>query len=293
MQGMQRCRTMTRLLWTAGVLSTLALIVSIADTAVADTDTIPRTADGRPDFSGIWQAMGNADWNIEPQAADHGPDYRFGAIGALRPSLGVVQGGPLPYTEEALSRRQANREDWLALDPLVKCFMPGVPRANYLPFPFQIVQSPDHVVMAYEFASAMRIVYMDRPDFDAPVDAWMGHSRGHWEGDTLVIRVTDLMPYTWFDHAGNFHSDELEVIERYTLESPTLIRYEAEIHDSKTFTRPWTMKMPLYRRMEANAQLLEFKCVEFAEELIYGYLSRDPDPDIEPPRGMPFAVPVP
>lgn len=254
----------------------------------ADAQDIPRTADGKPDFNGIWQTMNNANWNIEPQAASHGPDYRFGAIGALRPSLGVVQGGPLPYTDEALATREANREDWLALDPLVKCYMPGVPRANYLPFPFQIVQSTDHIVMAYEFASAMRIVYVDRPDFDAPVPGWMGHSRAHWEGDTLVIRVTDFMPYTWFDHAGNHHSDQLEVIERYTLQGPNLIRYQAEIHDPLTFTRPWTLEMPLYRRMEDNAQLLEFKCVEFAEELIYGHLSRDAGPDREPPRGTPF-----
>ncbi len=249
---------------------------------------IPRLPDGTPDLSGLWQTMSNANWNIEPQAADHGPDYRWGALGAIRPSLGVVRDGPLPYRQEALEERDANREDWLALDPVVKCYMPGVPRANYMPFPFQIVQSTDHISMAYEFASAMRIVYMDRPDFDAPVPAWMGHSRGHWEDDTLVIRVTDFMPHTWFDHAGNHHSEQLEVIERYTMESPNLIRYEAEIHDPETFTRSWTMELPLYRRMEDNAQLMEFKCVEFAEELIYGHLSRDADPDREPPRGLPF-----
>lgn len=268
---------------------TCCLITALGMVA-AHADDIPRMPGGTPDLSGIWQTMNNANWNIEPQAADHGPDYRWGAIGALRPSLGVVEDGPLPYTEEALAQRDANRDDWLALDPVVKCYMPGVPRANYLPFPFQIVQSPEHITMAYEFASAMRIVYMNRPDFDAPVPAWMGHSRGHWEDDTLVIRVTDFMPHTWFDHAGNHHSDQLEVIERYTMESPNLIRYEAEIRDPETFSRPWTMTMPLYRRMEENAQLLEFKCVEFAEELIYGHLSRDADPDREPPRGLPFNI---
>lgn len=269
---------------------TTSLLIVLLYAVPAGAQEIPRLPDGTPDLSGLWQTMSNANWNIEPQAADHGPDYRWGAIGAVRPSLGVVQDGPLPYTDEARAVRDANREDWLALDPLVKCYMPGVPRANYLPFPFQIVQSSDHITMAYEFASAMRIIYMDRPDFDAPVSAWMGHSRGHWEGDTLVIRVTDFMPYTWFDHAGNHHSDQLEVIERYTMESPNLIRYQAEIRDPQTFTRPWTMEMPLYRRMEDNAQLLEFKCVEFSEELIYGHLSRDADPDREPPRGLPFNI---
>lgn len=256
---------------------------------VAAAQEIPRTADGRPDFNGIWQALSNAHWSIEPQAADHGPDYEWGAIGAVRPSVGVVQDGPLPYTEEGRERQQANREDWLALDPLVKCYMPGVPRANYLPFPFQIVQSGEQIVMAYEFASAMRIIYMDRPDFEAPVDAWMGHSRGHWEDDTLVVRVTDQVANTWFDHAGNHHSSELEVIERYTLQGPDHLLYEAEIHDPEVYTRPWTLELPLYRRVEDNAQLLEFKCAEFAEELLYGHLSKDADEDREPPRGTPFS----
>ncbi|MEX1197508.1 MAG: hypothetical protein WEB57_06585 [Pseudohongiellaceae bacterium] len=278
---------MVALLHRALTASGLAALLCLTP---ASAQEIPRLPDGTPDLSGLWQTMTNAGWNIEPQAADHGPDPEWGAIGAVRPSLGVVQDGPLPYTEEALAERDANRDDWLALDPVVKCYMPGVPRANYMPFPFQIVQSTDHITMAYEFASAMRIIYMDRPDFDAPVSAWMGHSRGHWEDDTLVIRVTDFMPYTWFDHAGNHHSDQLEVIERYTMESPNLIRYQAEIRDPETFTRPWTMEMPLYRRMEDNAQLLEFKCVEFAEELIYGHLSRDADPDREPPRGLPFNI---
>lgn len=259
----------------------------------ANASEIPRTADGKPDMNGLWQALGSTHWNIEPSAAKAGPDFRMGAIGAIPATLGVVQDGPLPYTPEAQAQKKANAAEWHALDPVGKCYMPGVPRANYMPFPFQIVQSPEHTVMAYEFASAMRIVYMDQPDFDGPVPAWMGHSRGHWDGDTLVIRVTDFMPYTWFDHAGNHHSDQLEVIERYTMENPNLIMYEAEIRDEQTFTRPWTMRLPLYRRMDENAQLLEFKCVEFAEELIYGYLNKDAPPDRVPPRGMPFTIQEP
>jgi hypothetical protein len=261
-----------------------------AQFVAAQSDELARTADGKPDLSGLWQALGNNHWNIEPAAASAGPDWRLGAIGAIPATLGIVQNGALPYTPAALAARQTNQAEWLALDPLVKCYMPGIPRANYLPFPFQIVQSGDHMVMAYEFASAMRIVYMDRPDFDGPVPAWMGHSRGHWEGDTLVIRVTDFMPYTWFDHAGNHHGEQLEVIERYTPAGPNVIMYQAEIRDPETYTRPWTMQFPLYRRLEANAQLLEFKCVEFAEELIYGYLNKDAPPDRVPPRGLPFTI---
>ncbi len=280
------------------LLANLAFICCIGTTFGATlgtsiptfADDMPRTPDGKPDLSGLWQSMTRAHWNIEPSAAKAAPQWDMGAWGAAPASLGVVEGGPLPYTEEGLSTRNANQADWLALDPLVKCYMPGVPRANYLPFPFQIVQSDDHIAMAYEFASAMRIVYMDQPDFDGPVPAWMGHSRGHWEGDTLVIRVTDFMPYTWFDHAGNHHSDQLEVIERYTPQGENLIMYEAEIRDPVTYTRPWTMQFPLYRRQETNAQLLEFKCVEFAEELIYGYLNKDAPEDRSVPKGLPFSI---
>jgi len=131
--------------------------------------------------------------------------------------------------------------------------------------------------MAYEFASASRIVYMNRPDFEAPVFSWMGHSRGQLEGDTLVIRVTDQMPETWFDHAGNHHSDALVVTERYSHIGPDTLMYEATLQDPNTYTEPWTIRFPLYRRLDENMQLLEFKCVEFAEELIYGHLRRQPD----------------
>ena len=181
------------------------------------------------------------------------------------PRLAVVEEAS---PAEARAKQQANKADWLALDPVVKCYMPGVPRANYLPFPFQIIQSPQHVIMAYEFASANRIVYMDQPDFQAPILSWMGHSLGRFEGDTLVIDVTDQVPDTWLDHAGNHHSDELKVVERYTLTGPNTVMYEATLEDPNVYTEPWTISYPLYRRLEANAQLLEYKCVEFTEELI-------------------------
>lgn len=238
----------------------------------ADAGDIPRTADGKPDFNGLWQALGNNHWGIEPHNARMGPDYRWGALGAIPAGLGVVEGGEIPYTPEARALQQENQADWLARDPVVKCYMPGVPRANYMPFPFHIVQSPEHLIMAYEFASASRVVYMDRPDFAAPVPSWMGHSLGRWEGDTLVIDVTEQMPDTWLDHSGNHHTEQLKVTERYTHLGRDVIEYEVTLEDPGVYTRPWTMKMPLYRRMDENAQLLEFKCVEFAEELIYGHL---------------------
>lgn len=241
---------------------------------VAAQSAIPRTADGNPDFNGIWQALGSANWDIEPHAADFGPVVELAAIGAIPAGLGIVSGGEIPYTTAARAQQQANKADWLALDPVVKCYMPGIPRANYLPFPFQIIQSPAHIVVAYEFASASRIVYMDQPDFEAPLLSWMGHSRGHFEGDTLVIDVTDQMPDTWLDHAGNHHTDALRVTERYTHIGPNAVMYEATLEDPNVYTRPWTVSFPLYRRLDENMQLLEFKCVEFAEELIYGHLRK-------------------
>ncbi|MEZ7831585.1 MAG: hypothetical protein QMC06_08535 [Gammaproteobacteria bacterium] len=254
----------------AAPLLVMLSIISVA----AESDLVPRTADEKPDFNGIWQAIGSAHWDVEPHAADFSPLVELGAIGAIPAGLGIVEGGGIPYTSQARAKAQENRADWLSLDPVVKCYMPGVPRATYLPFPFQIIQSPEHVVMAYEFASASRIVYMDRPDFEAPILSWMGHSRGHFEGDSLVIDVTDQVPDTWLDHAGNHHSDALRVTERYTHMGPNTLMYEATLEDPNVYTQAWTMKFPLYRRLDENMQLLEFKCVEFTEELIYGHLRK-------------------
>ena len=233
-----------------------------------------RTPDGNPNLNGIWQALGSAHWDIEGHSARHGAIVKLGALGAIPGGMGVVEGGEIPYKPEALAKKKENQENWVELDPAIKCFMPGIPRATYMPFPFQIVQTPEHILIAYEFASASRVVYMQRPDFEAPVDAWMGHSRGHWDGESLVIDVTALIDQTWFDSSGNHHSDALHVVERYTPISPNALMYEATIEDPNVFTRPWKISMPLYRRLEKNAQLLEFKCVEFAEELMYGHLRK-------------------
>lgn len=243
----------------------------------SDHNGTPRLANGEPDFNGIWQAIGSAHWNIEPHAADFPPQPELGAFGAVPAGLGIVVGGEIPYTAAARAQQQENKADWLALDPVVKCYMPGIPRANYMPFPFQIVQSPEHIIFAYEFASASRIVYMDRPDFVAPVYSWMGHSLGRIEGDSLVIEVTDQMPDTWFDHAGNHHTEDLRVTERYTHMGPNTLMYEATLEDPNVYTQPWTVRFPLYRRLDENMQLLEFKCVEFTEELLYGHLRKQPE----------------
>ena len=193
----------------------------------------------------------------------------------MPPSLGVVEGGEIPYKPEALARRKQNQQDWLNLDPEIKCYLPGVPRATYMPYPFQILQSASALTFVYEYAGAVRNVFLNDPG-PAPADSWMGKSVGRWEGDTLVIDVTDLNDQTWFDRAGNFHSDKLHVVERYARTSPDVMSFEATIEDPIVFTRPWKISMPLYRRQEKNAQLLDFKCVEFVEELLYGQYRKRP-----------------
>ncbi len=258
---------------------TVVAVVSLALTSAAASSPeykAPRTPDGHPDLNGIWQALGTAHWDIEGHAARPGPIVALGAVGAIPAGLGIVEGGEIPYQPWALEKKKENFENWLTLDPVVKCYLPGVPRTTYLPFPFQIVQTAEHILIAYEFASATRVIYMNRPDFESPIDSWMGHSRGHWEGETLVVDVTSQVPDTWFDSSGNFHSEALHVVERYTPMSPNALLYEAAIEDPKVFARPWKIKMPLYRRLEENAQLLEFKCVEFVEELMYGRFRKKP-----------------
>jgi hypothetical protein len=256
--------------------SALALCLLLASVVAARAQEFvaPRTPDGKPDLNGIWQAVGAAHWDVEAHNARKGPVVELGALGAIPAGLGVVEGGDIPYQPEALQKRDANRTDWLKLDPAIKCYMPGIPRATYMPFPFQIVQTEATILMAYEFAGASRIVYLDRPDFESPADMWMGHSRGHWEGETLVVDVTSQVPDTWLDSSGNFHSEKLHVVERFTAKSPYHLLYEVTLEDPAVYTRPWKMSMPLYRRIDTNMQLLEFKCIEFAEELMYGHLSK-------------------
>ncbi len=246
-----------------------------------------RTPDGNPDLNGIWQAMGSAHWDLEAHAARHGPVEALGALGAIPAGLSVVEGGTIPYRPETLKQRDENRKNWLKLDPAVKCYMPGIPRATYMPFPFQIVQTPDAMLFAYEFASTSRVVRLDRPGSEALAPSWMGYGLGRWEGDTLVVDVTAQVAGTWFDSSGNFHSENLRVEERYTPTGPNTLRYEATIDDPEIFTRPWKVSMPLYRRLEENAQILEFKCVPFAEGAVYGHLRRGATPPPEEPEPAP------
>ena len=237
---------------------------------------MPRAWDGRPDLNGIWQAIGTAHWNLEdhPAAPGH-PD--LGAIGAIPPGQGVVVGGAIPYLDAARAQRERNFETRMTNDPEARCFLPGVPRATYLPYPFQIVQGDRKIMIVYGFAEANRTIHMDKQDPEPPpLDSWMGRSHGRWAGDTLVVEVGGFNGEAWFDRAGNFASSSLKVRERYTPLGSHAILYEATIEDPTVFSRPWTIRMPLYRRLEENARVLEFKCVEFAEDLVYGHLRREP-----------------
>jgi hypothetical protein len=171
--------------------------------------------------------------------------------------------------------KQENQQNWVDRDPELKCYLPGIPRAMYLPYPFQITQSTNKVHMAFEFTNTARTVHLDKVE-GPPDDTWMGHSVGHWEGDTLVVDVSNFNDRSWLSRAGDFHSDALHLTERFTLMTPDVIWYEVTIEDPNVYTRPWKIAMPLYRRMEPNMQLLEFRCNEFVEEFMYGNLRKVP-----------------
>jgi hypothetical protein len=253
------------------------LVSGISAVGQPATYKAPRAADGHADIGGIWQSLNTANWNLEDHSAAAGPLWQLGSIGAQPAGESVVEDGAIPYKPEALKRRQTNFANRRTNDPEAKCFMPGIPRANYMPYPFQIVQSPRGILFVYEYATANRMVNMGKAE-EAPTDTWMGTGNGHWEGDTLVVDVTGLNGLAWFDRSGNFASNQLHVVERFTPVDPYHMEYRATIEDPSVFTRPWTIRMPLYRRVEKNAQLLEFKCVEFSEELIYGQYKQTKNP---------------
>jgi hypothetical protein len=234
----------------------------------------PRTSDGKPNLNGVWQTLSTANWDLQAHAAAHSPVVALGAVGAVPPGPGVVEGNEIPYKPEALAKKKENAANWLTLDPEIKCYLPGVPRATYLPHPFQIIQNPQGILIAYQFGDAHRFIPVTTRTEDAPIDSWMGDSVAKWEGDTLVVDAKSFNDQTWFDRAGNYHSDALHVIERYTPIDANTINYEATIEDPNVFTRPWKISLPLHRHIGKSAQLMEFKCVEFAEELMYGHLRK-------------------
>jgi hypothetical protein len=260
---------------TAAVVMGGFLIVAMPrGAAQSASSTVPRTADGKPDLTGIWQALNTAYWDLEDHPAAAGLP-QAGAIGAIPPGKGVVDGNDIPYQPSAAAKRKENFKKRLTDDPEAKCYLPGVPRATYLPYPFQIVQGPKQLMFVYGYAEANRTIHLNKAQpIPAPIDSWMGRSHGRWDGDTLVVEAAGFNGQAWFDRSGNFASDALKVTERYTRTGPDHIAYEATIEDPTVFTRSWKISMPLYRRVEKNAEVVPFKCVEFAEELLYGHLQR-------------------
>jgi len=241
----------------------------------------PARINGHPNLNGIWQSANTAYWNLEAHSATAVPSmWQLGALGAIPAGQSVVLGETIPYLPAALAQREQNRAGYPALDPVTSCFMPGIPRATYQPFPFQIVQGDDDILFTYEFASSNRVVHMDPAEHmayaDVPVDQWMGWSNGRWDSETLVVEVVANDGRTWLDRAGNHHSSQMTVTERYTLLTENHLLYEAMIEDPATFSRPWTISMPLYRRTEEYADLHEFKCVEFVEPMLYGEFFKEP-----------------
>ena len=272
----------------AGVLFMRVMAQGTKTSATVAQSTTARTA-SKPDFSGIWQANNTANWDLQTHAARPmveqpgfspntvtlaAPVLGLGSIGWVPGGLGVVEGDEIPYQPWAAERKKENLEHWMDRDPEIKCFQPGVPRGMYMPYPFQIIQSDSKIMMVFEYANAQRTIHLNKME-EYPNAAFMGYSVGHWEGNTLVVDVKDFTDATWFDRSGNFHSDALHVTERYTLMDKNIMRYEATIEDPQVFTRPWKISMPIYRRVEPNAQLTDFRCVEMVEETMYGHLRKE------------------
>jgi hypothetical protein len=252
----------------------------------------PERIDGHPNLNGIWQVMNTANWNLEPHSAGPNPvaDRQVGATGAIPPGLGVVEGGEIPYKPEALERLKHHREHLITYDPEAACYLPGIPRATYMDYPFQIIQGGnDDILMVYEYANANRVVEMRDVEVP-PIDTWMGTSYGHWDGDTLEVVTLSQGPVevklrggvmepngvTWLERAGNYLTNTATVTERFTPMGPNHIQYTATIEDPSIYTRPWKISMPLYKRVEPTAEVFEYKCVEFAEPLLYGDLLKEP-----------------
>jgi hypothetical protein len=221
---------------------------------------IPRTADGKPDLSGFWQTLSSANWNIQDHKAEKG----------IPAGQGIVVGGDIPYQPTAAAKQKENYAARDKADPQNKFYLQGVPRIMYTPFPFQIVETPKELLVLFEYVHGVRHLFTDgAPHPAGHIDWWLGDSRARWEGDTLVVDVVDFNDQTWFDHAGNFHSDALHVVERYTLTDPDHIQYTAQIEDPKVFTKPWSIDLILYRHKEKNFQLLDYEGYAFDYEKYY------------------------
>jgi hypothetical protein len=247
--------------YVASIVGAATIVAMTASFADGQDFKPPRTPDGKPNLTGVWQALNTAHWDLQDHSAHSSSAPGASAADGTPGGRGVVQGNQIPYLPSAIAQKRENFAKRMTLDPLHKCYLPGVPRIMYMPFPFHIFQTPTSIAIAFEYVHALRTIFTDGSKHpDGHIDWWMGDSRGHWEGDTLVVDVTHFGPETWFDRAGNYHSDALHLVERYTLISPDHINYQVTVEDAKVFSRPWTMSMVLYRLKEPYAEILEYEC---------------------------------
>ena len=229
----------------------LVMVARLADAQPAASAAIPRTEDGKPNLSGFWQVMNSASFDLQGHSASMG----------VPAGLSVVDHDDIPYLPNALIKKKQNEAEKDTADPLLKCYLPGTPRIMYMPFPFQIFQTPRQIGMLFEYVHAVRTVYVDgTPHPSGHLDYWLGDSRGRWDGDTLVVDVVDFNGETWLDHAGNHHSDAMHVVEQFSFIDSDHLAYNATIDDPKVFSQPWTLRMVFYRHKEPGFQLLEYEC---------------------------------
>lgn len=211
---------------------------------------IPRLANGKPDFSGIWESISGADYDLEPHANRRDAP----------PGAGVVEGKYLPYLPQALEQKKKNFANRETADPALRGWTLGVPRGVYYPAPFQIFQRDRDLTLVHQYGHSVRTIHTNNtrhPDPENTKEWWMGDSRGRWEGDTLVVDATNFNDETWLDRAGNFHSDQLHVVERWKFLDANTIEYQATVEDPKVFSRPWTLAVHLHRHREKDYQLIE------------------------------------
>jgi len=248
----------------ATVSTAFSLVVAAAAGAQSVSaeapSTLPRSADGKPDLSGIWQALSGPEFDIEA----HGPRPD------APPGLGIVEGGSIPYTPAGLAQKQKNYAARAAADPRNKCFTLGVLRGTYSGEPFQIFQRPRDLTLLYQFGHPVRTIHTNGTRHpDGHIDFWLGDSRATWEGDTLVVDVNDFNGETWLDRAGNHHSDALHVVERWRLIDANTLEYRATLDDATVYTRPWSLSVLLHRRREPGAQILENYCYTLGYDQYY------------------------
>ena len=236
----------------SGLSKTLNCIIATAflcvgSTAWAQKYTAPRAAgdSSHPDISGIWQAKAAVGDDIEKSIVDP-PNKK------------------IPYLPAAAAKAKQNAANKAKLDPIGKCYNPGLPRMIYMNYPIQIFQTPKYIPIVSEYSHTYGIIYMDGSPHVDYIPFWLGDSRGHWDGDTLVVDALSFNDQTWLDKAGNFHSDQLHLVERFTRTAADTLTFEATISDPKVFSKDWKISVPLTLDKKPNARLMEYECQELA-----------------------------